>query len=235
MIQPPLARGAKSTGSLGPASQTSSMRPFTTRCASPRSQTTVSRRRRISLSCNRGPHRDNVAMCVTPWGKHSKRSDTLDMSEGAANLGLEAATRLEALMAFEVFNKRMAPLAKAPSITIQKRGIFSVNKAAHKLIGEPDSVELLFDRDNGLIALRPSMEPHAYAFRPQSSRADTGQVVLSATAFTQYYDIDTTVSRRYEPFAQDGMLCIDLRGRSAEVIGNRTKRGPGPDPGQPDT
>ncbi|MBM4496980.1 hypothetical protein GS426_19820 [Rhodococcus hoagii] len=27
-------------------------------------------------------------------------------------------------MAFEVFDKRMSPLAKAPSVTIQKRGIF---------------------------------------------------------------------------------------------------------------
>ncbi|NKT46166.1 hypothetical protein GS908_01205 [Rhodococcus hoagii] len=40
-------------------------------------------------------------------------------------------------MAFEVFDKRMSPLAKAPSVTIQKRGIFSINKAAHALIGEP--------------------------------------------------------------------------------------------------
>jgi hypothetical protein len=127
-------------------------------------------------------------------------------------------------MPFEVFDKRMAPLAKAPSVTIQKRGIFSINKAAHKLIGEPKSVELLFDKENNVIAFRPSTEAHAYAFRPQSSRADTGQVVMSATAFTQYYDIDTSVSRRYKPYEQDGMLCIDLRGSSVKVVGNRTKR-----------
>lgn len=127
-------------------------------------------------------------------------------------------------MGFEVFDKRMAPLAKAPSVTIQKRGIFSINKAAHKLIGEPATVELLFDKDNQIVALRESDQPHAYAIRPQSQRRDTGQVILSATAFTQFYEIDTSISRRYKPYERDGMLCIDLKGPSVEVVGNRSKR-----------
>lgn len=130
--------------------------------------------------------------------------------------------RKDLAMAFEVFDKRMAPLAKAPSVTIQRRGIFSINRVAHKLIGEAETVELLFDKENAVVALRPSKEPHAYAIRPQSAR-DAGQVILSATAFTQYYDIDTSVSRRYKPYEQDGMLCIDLRGPSTEVRGNRAK------------
>jgi hypothetical protein len=127
-------------------------------------------------------------------------------------------------MPFEVFDKRLAPLAKAPSVTIQKRGIFSINRAAHNLIGAFDSVELLFDKDEQIIAMRPSKESHAYTIRPQSSSSDTGQTILSATAFTQYFDIDTSVSRRYKPYEQDGMLCIDLKGPSVEVRGNRAKR-----------
>jgi len=111
-------------------------------------------------------------------------------------------------MNFEIFDKRMAPLAKAPSITIQKRGIFSINKAAHKLIGEPETVELLFDKEAQVIAMRQSSESHAYTIRPQSKK-------------------DTSVSRRYKPFAQDTpmgkMLCIDLKGESVEVHGNRGK------------
>lgn len=133
-------------------------------------------------------------------------------------------------MPFEVFDKRNAPLAKSPSVTIQKRGIFSINRAAHSLIGEPETVELLFDKENQTIGLRPSgTSPHAYAVRSQggSSKRGSGQVILSATAFTQYYGIDTTVSRRWEPYEEGGVLCIDLKGRSAEVRGNRAKR---PDP-----
>ena len=30
-------------------------------------------------------------------------------------------------MPFEVFDKRMTPLAKAPAVTIQKRGVISLN------------------------------------------------------------------------------------------------------------
>jgi len=127
-------------------------------------------------------------------------------------------------MAFEVFDKRNAPLAKSPSITIQKRGIFSINKAAHKLIGEAETVELLYDRENQVIGLRPAeVSPHAYAIRSQTNR-DGGQAILSGSAFTQYYEIDTTVSRRWEPRVVDGILCIDLKGPSTEVHGNRAKK-----------
>jgi hypothetical protein len=127
-------------------------------------------------------------------------------------------------MPFEVFDKRNAPLAKSPSVTIQKRGIFSINKTAHKMIDEAETVELLFDKENQIIGLRPTnMSPNAYAIRPQTARA-TGQAILSATAFTQYYEIDTSVSRRWEPSVEDGILCIHLKGPSTEVHGNRTKK-----------
>jgi hypothetical protein len=127
-------------------------------------------------------------------------------------------------MAFEVFDKRNAPLAKSPSITIQKRGIFSINKTAHKMIGEADTVELLYDKENQIIGLRPArMSPHAYAIRSQTNR-DGGQAILSGSAFTQYYGIDTSVSRRWEPRMDGDILCIDLTGPSTEVHGNRGKK-----------
>ena len=128
-------------------------------------------------------------------------------------------------MAFEVFDKRLAPLTKSPAVTIQKRGIFSINKVAHQMIGGAETVELLYDKEARIIAMRPveGSPPHAYTMRPQSKR-ETGQTILSATAFTQYYDIDTTVSRRWEPYKDGDMLCIDLKGKSAVIRGNRTKK-----------
>lgn len=130
-------------------------------------------------------------------------------------------------MAFEVFDKRMAPLAKSPAITIQKRGIFSINKVAHQMIGEADTVELLYDKEARVIGIRPveGTPPHAYTMRPQSNRG-TGQTILSATAFTQYYDIDTTVSRRWEPYKEGDMLCINLNSKSTVIRGNRSKKEP---------
>lgn len=124
-------------------------------------------------------------------------------------------------MAFELFDKRHAPMRGAPSVTVQRRGIVSINGPAHALIGRAGVVELLFDKERQIMALRPAdPSPRAYELRKPSP---SGQTLLSATAFAQAYDIDTSVSRRYEPVVEDGMLCVDLSGPSTVVQSNRTK------------
>ena len=45
---------------------------------------------------------------------------------------------------FETFTRRMVPLVKKPTVTIQKRGTLSFNKAAQVALGEPEAVELLY-------------------------------------------------------------------------------------------
>lgn len=147
--------------------------------------------------------------------------------EGSAgSMGLLPSSPEVLLMGFEVFEKRMAPLGKAPSVTIQKRGLFSLNRAAHALIGEATTVELLYDREERVIGLRPVREdaPHAYVLRPQSSTKNTGPLLLAGTAFTTFYHIDTTVTRRWTPTVKDGILCIDLKEPGVEIIGNRRSR-----------
>ncbi len=47
--------------------------------------------------------------------------------------------------------------------------------------------------------------------------------MVSATAFTQHYGIDTTATRRWRPFVEDGMLCIDLTQTGTVIEGNRAK------------
>mgnify|MGYP006873876678 CR=1 FL=1 len=54
-------------------------------------------------------------------------------------------------MAFEVFDKRSAPMKGTPSVTIQKRGILSINGPAHRMIDGALVVELLFDNQDGQI------------------------------------------------------------------------------------
>ena len=127
-------------------------------------------------------------------------------------------------MPFEVFEKRMTPLAKAPSVTIQRRGVISLNKAAHDLIDNAETVELLYDRDRNVMALRAADDtsPHAYAVRSGSKRGP-GQAMVSATAFTAHYDIDTTATRRWKPFVEDDMLCVNLSEEGTVITGNRTK------------
>lgn len=133
-------------------------------------------------------------------------------------------------MGFEVFDRRSAPMRTAPSVTVQRKGIVSINAAARQLIGsDVRVVELLFDRERKVMAIRPAeTSPHSYELR-QPSRS--GQTLLSATAFMRAYGISTEVSRRYEPFEEDGMLCIDFNGPSTAVRGNRrsTKTSDGAD------
>lgn len=66
-------------------------------------------------------------------------------------------------MPFEVFDNRMSPLAKAPSVTIQKRGVISMNKAAHDVVDNTETVELLYDSDRNVMPLRAvnGTAPHA--------------------------------------------------------------------------
>lgn len=137
-------------------------------------------------------------------------------------------------MPFELFDKRMTPLAKAPSVTIQKRGVISLNKAAHDLVGNAETVELLYDRDRQVMALRAADDssPHAYAVR-KGSRRGPGQAIVSATAFTAHYGIDTTATRRWKPFVEDGMLCVDLATEGTVITGNRSKAMISADPVEP--
>ena len=38
-----------------------------------------------------------------------------------------------------------------------------------------------------------------------------------------HYGIDTTATRRWKPFVEDGMLCVDLSTEGTVITGNRTK------------
>lgn len=50
----------------------------------------------------------------------------------------------------------MTPLAEAPNVTIRKRRVISLNKVAHGLVGNAETVALLYDRDRQVTARRPT-------------------------------------------------------------------------------
>ncbi|WP_182349524.1 hypothetical protein [Tomitella gaofuii] len=129
-------------------------------------------------------------------------------------------------MAFEVFDKRNTSLRRAPSVSIQKRGVISINRAAYTLMGTPECVELLYDRDDGVVGIRGVGDdvPHGYAVRGAGRSAGTGPVMVAGSAFTAFYDIDTMTSRRYPArLDDDNVLCVDLA-EGTEIIGNRARR-----------
>ena len=125
-------------------------------------------------------------------------------------------------MPFEVFDKKAATASKSPMVTIQKQGSFSLNRAAYKLIEEPEAVELLFDRAKQLIGFRPASpdSPRSYPVRPQGKSGAT--LMIAGQAFTKYYKLDTSVARRYSAKVTDGILVVDLKGESVDVTGPRS-------------
>lgn len=124
-------------------------------------------------------------------------------------------------MGFEVFDQRRTPMKGAPSVTIQKSGVISINAAAHGLIETPEIVEILFDPGRLIVAFREAdVSPRSYRLRASPG---SGQVQVAAVSFLRHYQIEHETSRRYEPYVEDGMLCVDLQGASVEVHGNRSK------------
>jgi hypothetical protein len=128
---------------------------------------------------------------------------------------------------FEVFDKRAAGVSKHPRATIQRGGMFSFNKAAYALMGEPEAVELLYDRENERIAFRPveSGRPRSFPIRSQGKTSQT--LMVAGRAFTKYYDLDTSQARRYPVEMQGDMLVLDLRGDSEDATGPRTSNDAG--------
>ena len=131
-------------------------------------------------------------------------------------------------MAFKVFEKGSAPAPTIPTVTIQKRGMFSLNDAAFRMIGEPEGVQFLWDSDTRQIAIQavPLTSPNAYPTRRQGASKDSkrGIVLIAGTMFTKFIDIDTSVAKRWVPKVEDGMLIVDLNEPSQTVASTRRKK-----------
>lgn len=128
-------------------------------------------------------------------------------------------------MGFEVFKKGSAPVSTVPSVTIQKRGLLSLNKTAALMLDAdrnavPEAVELLWDSDRRVIGIRsaPITNPNAYPLRPQGQKA-SGPFLIAGTMFTKYIGIDTSAARRWVPKLENEILIVDLNAEAGMVAG----------------
>jgi hypothetical protein len=126
-------------------------------------------------------------------------------------------------MGFEVFDKRAAGASKHPYVTVQRKGPFSFNRAAHELLGKPEAVSLLYDREQERIGFRPTSpeRPQAFPMRPQGKNAAT--FMVAGQAFAKHYELDTSVARRYPVRMEEDIMVLYLRGDSVEVTGPRSR------------
>lgn len=122
-------------------------------------------------------------------------------------------------MAFETFYRQRAPLSVDPMLTIQRRGNFSINAAAHTALGEPEAVEFLYDRDEKRMGIRKvqPLSESAYAVRPNGKSS----WIIAGMAFTQYYGIPSDVARRWIGRLEGDILVFDLNEEGKEVVSNR--------------
>ncbi len=125
-------------------------------------------------------------------------------------------------MPFEEFDKRAAVASKSPFVTIQRKGIFSMNQAAYLLMGSPEAVTLMFDSEERLVGFKPTTtsSPRAFPVRPQQNGVT---YVVTGQAFSKHYGIDTSVARRYGVETRDNILVLDLNSESTDATGPRAR------------
>ena len=123
---------------------------------------------------------------------------------------------------WETFRRRAAPVTTQPMVTIQKRGTISLNRPALEALGEPAAVELLYDRDERLMGLRPVDPVASHAYRPRK-QGRTSNIIVSGQAFTQYFNVETSAARRYPAAMLDGVLVVDLKQPGTDATGVRAR------------
>lgn len=123
---------------------------------------------------------------------------------------------------FEVFDPQKASRVVEPFVSLQRKGTFTLNRAAYDALEQPSHVELLFDREEQVIGFRPvePSESTAYAVR---STDPTGSFAVAGLAFVKHFGIDTQVARRWPATVDDGVLCVKLGGPGEEIVGRNQR------------
>ena len=117
---------------------------------------------------------------------------------------------------WEVFDRKAKPLVSQPLVTLQASGTFSMNEASYDALGQPDQVELLYDREEKIIGFRAATEksPHSYPIKPQQN-GRTFQT--GGRAFCSHYGIEIGKARRFAGEMIEGVLAIDLKGEALDA------------------
>jgi hypothetical protein len=83
-----------------------------------------------------------------------------------------------------------------PMFTLQRRGLISLNLAAFNALGEPAAVALLFDADEGIVALRKVNRTYANGYHVRK-QANSRSFLVGAQGFTSYHKIQTDLPKRF--------------------------------------
>lgn len=112
-----------------------------------------------------------------------------------------------------------------PTLTIQKTGIGTINNAAAEFLNRPDTIDLGYDPEARVIAIRAATpdSPNAIRVRQQGNSSTREFGIRS---FLRFFGIEHEGSRRYQASpARDGdMLLVDLKEAGVDVSLKRRKK-----------
>lgn len=119
---------------------------------------------------------------------------------------------------FEVFHRPKPTPDDTPTVTISPAAM-TLNKAAVELLGNPERVELLFDRDHHVMGVRPSTrEDNRSSFK--ASPTPNGGAKVAHRSFVTHYKISAAPARRWPAYLDGGVLCVNLNGDSTFIARN---------------
>ena len=137
-------------------------------------------------------------------------------------------------MTFKVFERENYLPPSSPSVTIQRKGLFSLNAAAMQMLGNPEAIQFLWDRDRRVVGIQAvSVDAsNAYPMRRQGTRARLpsahgGPGLVAGTRFTHYIGLDTAVSNRWIPRMEGDILVVDLKQPGQPAPSNRNRKAQG--------
>lgn len=112
-----------------------------------------------------------------------------------------------------------------PKITITNAARLGLSISAWKLLGSPDHVELLYDGENYLVALRKLDDPGPTSYKIHHYPKNANQVV--AESFLKHNNIEAR-GRRFPAVMQGDLLVFDIWGQSEKA--SRKRRPPSSPP-----
>ncbi len=96
-------------------------------------------------------------------------------------------------------------------VSLSKRSLFAVNQLGYEALNKAEAIELMFDKVNKLIGMRPCPPEQKNAFKLRQ-QGKSNSYYVRARAFCAYYNIkvNQTVVFDEPEVDEDGVLTLDL-------------------------
>jgi hypothetical protein len=108
-----------------------------------------------------------------------------------------------------------------PHVTLSPKGVILMNLIAYELAGNPKTVALLYDKQNGMIGLQPAHgdEPNTF---PVKGKGNTANRVVHASPFCRHHQIKVDRTMAFNGIENEGgILILDLNTLTAVGMGGR--------------